>query len=272
MSQAGKAISIRGMGKTYESHSGEVVEALRPVDLNVAAGEFVVIVGPSGCGKTTLLYILAGLSKATMGEAYVGSDRITRPDIDRGMVFQSYALFTWHNVIGNVEFGLERKGIPKRERRGIALRYLESVALQDFANKRIDELSGGMKQRVAIARAFATEPSIILMDEPFGALDALTRGELQRQLLRIWQEYRKTIVFITHSVVEAITLADRIVVMTARPGRIKKIVNIQLPHPRDPTSDRFRDYERELYDELRIEQAKTFAAEGRELTTARTGE
>ena|SRR5579872_443819 len=272
VSEIGKNISIRGLGKTYRSQTGDVVTALLPIDLEVAAGQFVVIVGPSGCGKTTLLYMLAGLSEATTGAAFVGDDRIERPSIDRGMVFQSYALFPWLNVVGNVEFGLERKGIPKRERRQIALRYLQSVSLQDFAERRVDELSGGMKQRVAIARAFATDSSIILMDEPFGALDALTRGELQRQLLQVWHEYRKTIIFITHSVVEAITLADRIVVMSARPGRIKKIVDIPLSHPRDPTSDGFRDYERDLHDELRIEQAQTFAAESRGIVGVRSGE
>jgi ABC-type nitrate/sulfonate/bicarbonate transport system ATPase subunit len=181
------------------------------------------------------------------------------------MVFQSYALFPWLSVIGNVEFGLERKGVPKRERRETAMKYLRMVGLQDFAGRGINELSGGMKQRVAIARAFAPQPSIIFMDEPFGALDALSRRFLQRQLLRIWQQHRKTVVFVTHSVPEAITLADRIVVMTARPGRIRRITAVDLPHPRESTSDRFRDYERELYAELDEELVKSFAAEERSL-------
>ena len=265
---AGKPIGIGALAKSYHTRSGETVEALLPLDLEIDAGEFVVIVGPSGCGKSTLLNMLAGFSEPSAGEARVGGVRITGPDIDRGMVFQSYALFPWLDVVGNVEFGLERKGVPKRERHDIALKHLQLVGLQDFATKQASELSGGMKQRVAIARAFATEPSIILMDEPFGALDALTRRVLQRQLLQIWQQHRKTVVFVTHSVAEAITLADRIVVMTARPGRIRMIIKIDLPHPRDSTSERFRDYERELYAELDEELVKSFAAEGRTAATA----
>jgi len=262
---ASKPLSVRRIAKTYQSKTGDPVEALQPIELEIAAGEFVVIVGPSGCGKTTLLNVLAGFGEPSGGEARVGDVKITGPDIDRGMVFQSYALFPWLSVIGNVEFGLERKGVPKRERRETAMEYLRMVGLQDFAGRGINELSGGMKQRVAIARTFAPEPSIIFMDEPFGALDALSRRALQRQLLRIWQQRRKTVVFVTHSVPEAITLADRIVVMTARPGRIKRITTVDLPHPRESTSDRFRDYERELYADLDAELVKSFAAEERSL-------
>ena len=258
----GKPISIRRLAKTFESEGGETVEALQPTDLEIGAGEFVSIVGPSGCGKSTLLNILAGLLEPTTGQALVGPQRIQGPHIDRGMVFQSYALFPWLDVLGNVEFGLERKGVARAERRRIALAYLASVGLKDFALKQVHELSGGMKQRVAIARAFATDPSTILMDEPFGALDALTRRALQKQLLVIWQAHRKTVVFITHSVPEAITLSDRVVVMTARPGAIKSIVPIDLPHPRDSTTDRFRDYERTIFAELDAELAKSFAGEG----------
>ena len=260
---AAKPLLIRGLAKTYQSDTGEPVEALLPVDLEIAAGEFVVIVGPSGCGKSTFLNLLAGLGEPSAGEARVGNETITGPDIDRGMVFQSYALFPWLSVIGNVEFGLERKGVPRRERRELAMTYLQQVGLNDFADRGINELSGGMKQRVAIARAFATEPSIIFMDEPFGALDALTRRFLQKELLRMWQEHKKTVVFVTHSVPEAITIGDRIVVMTARPGRIKRLIAIDLPHPRDFVSDRFRDYERELYGELDEELARSLAFEAR---------
>jgi ABC-type nitrate/sulfonate/bicarbonate transport system ATPase subunit len=265
MTVASKPLSVRGIAKTYQSRTGAPVEALKPIDLEIAAGEFVVILGPSGCGKSTLLNVLAGFGEPSSGEAWVGERRITGPDIDRGMVFQSYALFPWLSVIGNVEFGLERKGMAKRERRESALEYLRMVGLQDFADRGINELSGGMKQRVAIARAFAPEPSIIFMDEPFGALDALTRRFLQGQLLRIWQEHRKTVVFITHSVPEAIMLADRIMVMTARPGRIRKITAIDLPHPRESTSERFRERERELYADLDEELAKSFDVEARDL-------
>jgi ABC-type nitrate/sulfonate/bicarbonate transport system ATPase subunit len=255
---------MRGVAKTYASASGEPVEALRPVDLEVGAGEFLVIVGPSGCGKSTLLNILAGFSEPSSGQALVDGVPIAGPDISRGMVFQSYALFPWLTVAGNVEFGLERKGMAKPERRRIALRYLQDLGLADFADREVDELSGGMKQRTAIARAFAPEPSVILMDEPFGALDALTRRFLQKELLRIWQEHHKTVVFVTHSVPEAIFLGDRIVVMTARPGAVKSILRVELPHPRDTTSDPFRDLERELYRHLDEELAKSFALEGRE--------
>jgi ABC-type nitrate/sulfonate/bicarbonate transport system ATPase subunit len=265
MTVASKPLSVRGVAKTYQSRTGKPVEALQPVELEIAAGEFVAIVGPSGCGKSTLLNMLAGFGEPSSGEARVGDVKITGPDIDRGMVFQSYALFPWLSVIGNVEFGLERKGVPRRQRRETAMAYLRMVGLEDFADRGINELSGGMKQRVAIARAFAPQPSIIFMDEPFGALDALTRRFLQRQLLRIWQQHRKTVVFVTHSVPEAITLADRIVVMTARPGRIRKITSVDLPHPRESTAERFRDYERELYADLDEELAKSFAVEARDL-------
>ncbi len=260
---AGKPISIDGVAKTYTSRSGAAVEALKPLSLSIPAGEFLVIVGPSGCGKSTLLYMLAGFSAPTAGRILVEGDAISGPDIDRGMVFQSYALFPWLSVIGNVEFGLERKGIARGERRRIAMEYLQLVGLQEFADKQVNELSGGMKQRVALVRAFATNPSVIFMDEPFGALDALTRRFLQKELLRIWQEHRKTIVFITHSVPEAVALGDRVVVMTARPGRIKCVIPIDLPHPRDPTADDFRDIERRIFGELDEELAKTFADEGR---------
>ncbi len=263
---AGKPLSIRGLAKTYESYSGESIEALKPLNIEIAAGEFVVVVGPSGCGKSTLLQILAGFISPSSGEALVGREPIKGPDIDRGMVFQSYALFPWLTVLGNVEFGLERKRVPRSERRDIALGYLKMVGLQEFAYKRINELSGGMKQRVAIARAFATEPSVIFMDEPFGALDALTRRFLQGELLRIWQEHRRTAVFITHSVAEAIYLGDRVLVMTARPGRIKMELRVQLPHPRDTTSDEFRAYERKIYAELDEELAKSFDLEDRQVT------
>jgi len=257
-----KPLSLRGLAKRYATADGRTIEALLPVDLEITPGEFLVVVGPSGCGKSTLLNILAGLTSPSAGEAWVGDIRVEGPDIDRGMVFQDYALFPWLDVIGNVEFGLERKRIPRRERRGIAMRYLEMVGLTDFAEKRPRELSGGMKQRVAIARTFATEPSIIFMDEPFGALDALTRRHLQHQLLRIWQQHRKTVVFITHSVVEAIYLADRVVLMTARPGRIKTVLKIELAHPRDPTSDEFRSIERRVYADLDEELVKSFRMEG----------
>ena len=259
---AGKPIVLDAVSKTYASRSGEPVQALEPFSLDIAAGEFVVIVGPSGCGKSTLLNLLAGFDEPSSGAIRVAGEPVRGPDVDRGMVFQSYALFPWLTVRGNVEFGLENLGLGREERRASALAYLRMVGLADFADKQVSELSGGMKQRVAIARAFATEPSIILMDEPFGALDALTRRFLQRELLRIWREHRRTVVFITHSVPEAVFLADRIVVMTARPGAIKSCIDVSLPHPRDSGDDAFRDIERSIYADLDEELARTFAREG----------
>jgi ABC-type nitrate/sulfonate/bicarbonate transport system ATPase subunit len=258
---SGKPLQIRGLEKTYHTRSGEAVEALCPIDMDIEAGEFVAVVGPSGCGKSTLLQLLAGIVEPTAGEAHADRAIISGPSIDRSMVFQHYALFPWLTVRRNVEFGLERKRIPRAERRAIADHYLKMVGLSAFADKETSELSGGMKQRVAIARAFAVDPSIILMDEPFGALDALSRRLLQRELLRIWQEHRKTVVFITHSVVEAIFLADRIVVMTARPGRIRSDIRVELPHPRDNTAPEFTELERDIYAQLDEELTRSFGLE-----------
>lgn len=246
---------------TFTSTDGSHVRALQPTDLLVQPGEFVAVVGPSGCGKSTLLNILAGFIKATGGIAKIGGEIVAGPDIDHGVVFQDYALFPWLSVAQNVMFGLKSKRISKSERDKITQAFLEIVGLSDFANKRPGELSGGMKQRVAIARTFATDPSVILMDEPFGALDALTRRFLQQQLLKIWRENRKTILFVTHSVQEAVFLADRIVVMTARPGRIKSEHLVAMPHPRDFTSDPFRSVERDIFASLDEELAKTFGLE-----------
>jgi ABC-type nitrate/sulfonate/bicarbonate transport system ATPase subunit len=255
----GKPLCISGLSKVYETRTGEMVEALERTSFDVAAGEFLVVVGPSGCGKSTLLQILAGILKPTNGTILVDGDPITGPSLDRSMIFQSYALFPWLSVLDNVQFGLRRKSIPREQQRSIALEYLQLVGLNDFADKSIDELSGGMKQRVAIARAFAVNPSILLMDEPFGALDALTRRFLQRELLRIWQEQRRTVVFITHSVNEAIYLADRILVMSARPGRIRAEWRLDSPRPRDVSSEQHRQLESEIYALLDEEVTKTFA-------------
>lgn len=258
-----KPVTIRDLEMTFRTRQDEAVQALAPVSMDIAPGEFVALVGPSGCGKSTLLNILAGFLTPTAGEARVGDAIITRPDIDHGMVFQDYALFPWLSVIDNVAFGLERQGIGKEERLRIAQDYLDLVGLGEFARKRPSELSGGMKQRVAIARVFATDPSIIFMDEPFGALDALTRRFLQHQLLEIWQRHKKTIVFVTHSVQEAIYLANRVVVMTARPGRIKTDQKIEAPYPRDFTAANFRKMEKLIYGQLDEELAKTFDFEGK---------
>ena len=255
-------ITIKRTAVTFNTDTDSPVEALRPIDLDIAPGDFIALVGPSGCGKSTLLNVLAGFIKPTSGSALVGDEPITKPDIDHGVVFQDYALFPWLNVIDNVAFGLERQGIGKQERYARALDNLDMVGLRDSAYKKVTELSGGMKQRVAIARVFATDPSIILMDEPFGALDALTRRFLQHQLLEIWQKNRKTVVFVTHSVQEAVYLANRVIVMTARPGRIKLDHRIELDYPRDFASSEFRTLEKLVYDQLDEELAKTFSLEG----------
>ncbi|RIX52404.1 ABC transporter ATP-binding protein [Paenibacillus nanensis] len=224
-------VEIDAIRKVFQTSRGEVV-ALHDTSLTIANNEFICVVGPSGCGKTTLLNILAGLDAPTSGEVRIDGTSIHGPSSERGVVFQQYALFPWLTVRQNVEFGLKLKSIGKGERRSIAEKYIESVGLKDFANAFPKELSGGMKQRVAIARAYAVNPQLLLLDEPFGALDAQTRTQLQVELLNTWEQEQKTCFFITHDVEEAVLLASRVVVMSARPGRIKAIVPIDLKHPR----------------------------------------
>ncbi|MGW1895145.1 ABC transporter ATP-binding protein [Streptomyces sp. NPDC002004] len=202
--------------------------ALDGIDLDIAAGEFVVLVGPSGCGKSTLLDLLGGLTQPTAGRILVDGKAVTGPGLDRGIVFQQYALLPWRTAQGNVEFGLEATGVPRRQRAARAREFLELVGLGGFESRHPHELSGGMRQRVAIARSLAYDPDVLLMDEPFAALDAQTRESLQEELLRIWQRTGKTVVFITHSIDEAVYLGQRIAVMTSRPGRIKQIVPVAL--------------------------------------------
>lgn len=208
-------------------------EAIRHLDLTVKQGEFLAIVGPSGCGKSTFLDMVAGLAQPSSGEIFIDGKLITGPALDRGIVMQGYALFPWRTVRKNVEFGLEIKKVPKKDRKEISQRYIELVGLSNFEDRYPHELSGGMKQRVAIARALAYDPEVLLMDEPFAAVDAQTREVLQEELLRIWEKTKKTIIFVTHGIDEAVFLADRVAVMTAHPGTIKEIVNINLPRPRD---------------------------------------
>lgn len=224
-------VKIDNVKKVYNGRNGEMV-ALNGVSLDICDNEFVCVIGPSGCGKSTLLNIIAGLHQATSGKIYVDDNEVNGPGQERGVVFQQYALFPWLTVRKNVEFGLRIKGADKKEAAEVANRYLKMVDLQDFANSYPKELSGGMKQRVAIARAYAVNPQVLLMDEPFGALDAQTRTQLQSELLKTWEKERKTCFFITHDVDEAIILAQRVVIMSARPGRVKEIVNIDIPHPR----------------------------------------
>ncbi|MEL3960919.1 ABC transporter ATP-binding protein [Lysinibacillus endophyticus] len=208
--------------------------AIHNIEFTVREGEFITLVGPSGCGKSTLLDLLTGLTKPTKGRILIDGREITGPGLDRGIVFQQYALFPWKTARGNIEFGLEAKGIPKSERKEKAEYYLDLVGLKNFADRYPHELSGGMKQRVAIARSLAFNPDVLLMDEPFAALDAQTRETLQTELLRIWKKTGKTIIFITHGIDEAVYLGERVVVLTANPGTVKKIVDI-------PLKDRLED-------------------------------
>jgi NitT/TauT family transport system ATP-binding protein len=218
--------------RTKNGDGKEAFVAIESFSLDVRGGEFLSIVGPSGCGKSTLLDILAGLSKATSGDIVIDGKQVTGPALDRGIVMQGYALFPWRTVRKNVEFGLEMKGLPADRRREISTRYIELVNLSGFEDRYPHELSGGMKQRVAIARALAYDPEVLLMDEPFAAVDAQTRETLQDELMRIWEKTGKTIVFVTHSIDEAVLLADRVVVMSPNPGRIRDVVGIELPRPR----------------------------------------
>ncbi|WP_136418032.1 ABC transporter ATP-binding protein [Herbaspirillum sp. ST 5-3] len=231
-------IKVEGVNKVFKTGEREVV-ALKDIQLEVPSGEFVCLLGPSGCGKSTLLNAIAGFSPPSSGLISVDGKPVTGPGPERGMVFQEYALFPWMTVEQNVGFGLEIKGMRQGEIRARVLQLLEKLGLSDFRNRFPKDLSGGMRQRVAIARVLALDSPIMLMDEPFGALDALTRRNLQDELLRIWAELKKTIIFVTHSIEEAIYLADRIVVMTYRPGTVKRDMQVKLPRLRDPASPEF---------------------------------
>ncbi|MEU6791987.1 ABC transporter ATP-binding protein [Nonomuraea wenchangensis] len=224
-------ISFRDIVKTYPMKDG-VFTALDHVSLDIADREFVTVVGPSGCGKSTLMSMAAGLTEPTSGEVLVDGAPVPGPGPDRGVIFQQYALFPWLSVRKNVEFGLKLMNLPQDERRRRAEHAIELVGLSDFADALPKTLSGGMKQRCAIARAYAVDPQVLLMDEPFGALDALTRVQLQDQLLATWSREQRTVMFITHDVDEAVYLARRVIVMAARPGRVQQIVEVDLPYPR----------------------------------------
>ncbi|MDU4960751.1 MAG: ABC transporter ATP-binding protein [Sporomusaceae bacterium] len=228
-------IALAGVGKVFDSRESAII-AVRDVSLTIKDGEFFCIVGPSGCGKSTLLRILAGLENCSSGTIHIKATAKDRPL--NAMVFQEQSVFPWMTVKQNVEYGLRLRGIPKRERTEIADYYIRMIGLTQFANAYPCQLSGGMKQRVSVARAFANDPEILLMDEPFGALDEQNRLMLQQELLRIWEGSNKTTVFITHSIDEALCLGDKVLVMTARPGSIKTIVPVELPRPRDIESIR----------------------------------
>jgi len=225
-------IKIRDLKKTFKSNNGGVIEAVAHVNFDVSENDFVCIVGPSGCGKSTLLRMVAGLETITSGRITYRGEDVSKPRKEIGMVFQEYSLLPWRNVIDNVALGPEFLGVPRQERYDKAMDYLRIVGMEAFSHSFPHELSGGMRQRVAIIRALANDPDVLLMDEPFGALDAHTRILLQKELLRIWGNHRKTILFVTHSVDEAIYLADRIMVMSARPGRIIDIIDVNMDRPR----------------------------------------
>lgn len=225
-------LKVDNVSLRYQSPKGDTFTALDRVSFEVPDEQFAVIVGPSGCGKSSLLYLTAGLNEPTEGEIYVGGQKVEGPGADRGMVFQGYTLFPWLTVRQNIEFGLKRRKLPQGEIRTIVEFYLNEVGLAKFAEHYPKQLSGGMMQRVAIARALANDPQILLMDEPFGALDSQTRLQMQQLLLQVWGNSKKTVVFVTHDIDEAILLADRIYVMGARPGRIKEILDVPIERPR----------------------------------------
>ena len=242
-------VHIDNVVKKFNGRNGEMV-ALNGVTLDIHDNEFICVVGPSGCGKSTLLNIIAGLLEPTSGQVYCDGELVTGTGTERGVVFQQYALFPWLTVKKNVRFALEMKGIKGKEADDLAMQYLRKVDLEKFANHYPKELSGGMKQRVAIARAYAADPKVLLMDEPFGALDAQTRTQLQSELLETWEKDRKTCFFITHDVDEAIILAQKVIVMSARPGRVKAIIDIDIPYPRDQEtkmSPRFLELKNEIW-------------------------
>ncbi|WP_447588909.1 ABC transporter ATP-binding protein [Aquipseudomonas campi] len=226
-------LRVDNVSLRYQSPKGETFTALDKVSFEVPDQQFAVIVGPSGCGKSSLLYLTAGLNEPTEGDIYVGGQKVEGPGADRGMVFQGYTLFPWLTVRQNIEFGLKRRSLPQDEIRTIVEFYLAEVGLAKFAEHYPKQLSGGMMQRVAIARALANDPQILLMDEPFGALDSQTRLQMQQLLLQVWGNSKKTVVFVTHDIDEAILLADRIYVMGARPGRIKEILDVPIERPRN---------------------------------------
>ncbi|NJD53969.1 MAG: ABC transporter ATP-binding protein [Candidatus Methanoperedens sp.] len=235
------------------------IEVLNGVDLCIRNGEFLVVVGPSGCGKSVLLDIIAGLTGSTSGSVYLDDKKVEGTNIKTGYVFQQYALFPWRNALSNIEFGLEAQNVPKEERTKIAKKLLSVFGLSDFWDRFPYQLSGGMQQRVAIARALATNPEVLLMDEPFAALDAQTREILQNELLKIWEGTCTTVIFVTHSIDEAIFLADRVAVFTARPGAVKHVIDIDLPRPRDVnirSSPEFANNRHKVWDLLKGEVIK----------------
>jgi NitT/TauT family transport system ATP-binding protein len=263
--RAAVKLRIEDVALRFTPRRGAPVTALERISLDVRDKEFSVIVGPSGCGKTSLLRLVAGLIEPTEGAIWLDEQRITGPGRDRGMVFQSYTLFPWLTVQQNVEFGLKISGVSPQQRADISRRFIAQVGLEGFERHYPKQLSGGMMQRVALARALANDPAVLLMDEPFGALDSQTRSLMQELLLDIWQQSSKTVLFITHDIDESILLGDRVYVMTARPGRIKEMVEIDLPRPRSVdvlTSEAFMTLKRRIMRLIHEEAVRSFATDG----------
>jgi NitT/TauT family transport system ATP-binding protein len=247
-------LELRNVTKGFEANNGaSSVTALENINLNIEEGQFVCFVGPSGCGKTTLLNILAGLDKPTSGEVILNGQPVRETGPDRIMVFQENALFPWLRVIDNVEFGLKMAGIEKEKRHEIAMHFLDMMQLKKFAEAFTYQLSGGMKQRVAIARALVTDPEVLLMDEPFAALDSQTRDLLMVELQLIWARTRKTIVFVTHNIAESVCLGDKVVIFTSRPGKVKKEIAVEYRRPRLSEDNNLYSYQRKILDELATE-------------------
>jgi ABC-type nitrate/sulfonate/bicarbonate transport system ATPase subunit len=240
-------ILIKDVAKQFPAETPQQGLAIADINLSISPNEFIAIVGRSGCGKTTLLNMIAGLLKPTQGAILIDGVPVEGPGPDRGMVFQNSALFPWLTAIENIEFGPKSTGMPKGERRRLARELIELVDMTGFENKYPRELSGGMRQKVAIARALAMDPDILLMDEPFGALDELTRADMQDELLRIWQARKKTVVFITHSIMEALYLSDRIIVLSPHPGRMRLKVDVDMPRPRQRSSQRFLEHYEKIH-------------------------
>jgi len=258
-----RSLCCTAVGKTWAPGTARAVHALDDVDLDVAPGEFVVLIGPSGCGKSTLLSLVAGLEQITTGAIEHGGRPVGAAGPDRCMIFQQASLYPWLSVSDNVTFGPRLRGMPKVQRRELAERLLRTVGLAHAVDQRPAELSGGMRQRVAIARALAMEPEILLMDEPFAALDVQTRSKLQDHVIDVWRQSGASVLFVTHHIDEAIALADRIVVFTAAPGRIKEIVPVDLPRPRNPRDAAVHEIHDHLLDLLRDEVDRAFAEQER---------
>jgi len=260
-------LGIQGVGRTFPGvRGGAPTLALQPTTLNVADNDFITVLGPSGCGKSTLLRIVAGLDEPTAGQVLLDDQPIAGPGADRGMVFQSYTLFPWLTVRENICFGLREKNMPAQQQQEIAGRFIDEVGLAGFESHYPKQLSGGMQQRVALARALANDPKILLLDEPFGALDNQTRALMQELLLSIWELHKKTVLFVTHDIDEAIFMANRCVVFSARPGRIKNELAIDLPYPRHytvKTTQRFSELKAVVTEDIRAETLRTVEMEKR---------